>query len=47
MEQIKNTQIPNANKAKYLGRRLAAELRRKTYINKKREELEIRYKKTY
>lgn len=44
---INNAQIPHANSAKYLGITLDARLRWKVHVKKKKEELDIRFKKMY
>ena len=44
---INNQKVPCANTAKYLGMTLDAKLRWKAHVKKKREELELRYKKMY
>lgn len=44
---INNVAIPHENTAKYLGMTLDAKLRWKAHVKKKREELDIRYKKMY
>jgi hypothetical protein len=43
---INNQNVPYANTAKYLGITLYAKLRWKAHAKKKREELELRYKKS-
>jgi hypothetical protein len=40
-----NQKVPYANTAKYLGMTLDAKLRWKAHVKKKKEELELRYKK--
>jgi hypothetical protein len=42
---INNQNVPYANTAKYLGMTLNAKLRCKAHVKKKREELELIYKK--
>jgi hypothetical protein len=44
---INNQVIPHANTAKYLGMTLDAKLRWKAHVKKKREELELKYRKMY
>ena len=44
---INNSAIPYQNTAKYLGMTLDAKLRWKAHVKKKRDELELRYKKMY
>lgn len=44
---LNNAQIPYSNTAKYLGITLDAGLRWKVHVKKKREELDIKYKKMY
>jgi len=44
---INNQKVPYANTAKYLGMTLDAKLRWKAHVKKKREKLELRYKKMY
>lgn len=44
---LNNSIIPHANTAKYLGMNLDAKLRWKEHIKKKREELNIKYRKMY
>ena len=44
---LNNKQIPYSNSAKYLGITLDAKLRWRAHVKKKREELEIKYKKMY
>jgi hypothetical protein len=43
---INNQKVPYANTAKYLGITLDAKLRWKAHVKKKREELDLRYKKS-
>lgn len=45
--QINNKIIPFVNSAKYLGMTLDAKLRWKEHVKRKREELDIKYKKMY
>ena len=45
--KINNTQVPVAESAKYLGLHLDKRLRWKVHIRKKREELNIKYRKLY
>jgi len=42
---INNQKVPYANTAKYLDMALDAKLRWKAHVEKKREELKLRYKK--
>jgi hypothetical protein len=42
---INSRKVPYANTAKYLGRTVDAKFRWKVHVKKKREELELRYKK--
>ena len=42
---LNNKQNPYSNSAKYLGITLDAKLRWRAHVKKKREELEIKYKK--
>jgi len=44
---INNQKVPYANTAKYLGMTLDSKLRWKAHVKKKREELDLRYKKMY
>jgi len=44
---INNQKVPYANTAKYLGTTLDAKLRWKAHVKKKRETLDLRYKKMY
>jgi hypothetical protein len=44
---INGTKIPYANTAKYLGMNLDAKLRWKEHIKKKRDELNIKFRKMY
>lgn len=44
---LNNSILPHANTAKYLGMNLDAKLRWKEHIKKKREELNIKYRKMY
>jgi hypothetical protein len=44
---INNQNVPYAKTAKYLGMTLDAKLRWKAHVKKKREELDLRYKKMY
>lgn len=45
--ELNSNQIPHANTAKYLGMTLDAKLRWKEHIKKKKEELNIKYRKMY
>lgn len=44
---INNQEIPHANTAKYLGMTLDTKLRWKAHVKKKKEELELKYRKMY
>ena len=44
---INNQKVPYTNTAKYLGMTLDAKLRWKAHVKKKRQELDLRYKKMY
>ena len=44
---IHNQKVPYANTAKYLGMTLDAKLRWKAHVKKKREEMDLRYKRMY
>jgi hypothetical protein len=47
MDFISGTKVPYANTAKYLGMTLDAKLRWKKHIKKKRDELNIKFRKMY
>ena len=44
---VNSQKVPYANTAKYLGMTLDAKLHWKAHVNKKREEMDLRYKRMY